>query len=482
MLQQNLIYGIQEKIKRNSLGHKEVLEESTLVEPSEKETELVLESSFASAIYEKAEKAKQKEEIQKTLITESFTMRKAEKKLTKDIVYFNYLYENYVADIFKDQYKELVESIFEDTIKLYQECDVTPRLLTPAVDSNELTEATIEDIYKNNLNESIKEKYTKPLLSGTISELYESEIRTLTKKLIEEGVQVDLEQVRVYMPFEEAVYQFNRSVLIPSIAEKPIQSFMESMTEEYKEFLEETAEDILQRLEKKIRLLTSMIAPEMFNKAVEAEGVDAPKMAGVTIVVDKNFDGDQDCDDGVCPDEVVATDPEAAEELADDEEAEDIDKATEDLVGAEEEAREELELANEPEDYETEEADEEAEESPVEQSLENGEEEPGAIELDLSLENPNPDDDNAPSNDSDVALSGDGEEVGELSTEPAELPGDKATPGAETEPGVDIEVDADETPEEALENKEDVSEEIPDEEETEELEKEEKKDLSEDKK
>jgi len=71
----------------------------------------------------------------------------------------------------------LLESIFEYTIKLYQETDITPRLISPAIASEELTENQIVDLYKNNLNETIKNKYTKPLLSGKITELYENEIR-----------------------------------------------------------------------------------------------------------------------------------------------------------------------------------------------------------------------------------------------------------------------------------------------------------------
>ena len=483
MLQTNLIFGIQKKIKENSSAHSDikVLEESeTTPEVGEVENsnraEPIMESSFLSSIYEKAEASKKKEEIRTNLIHESFTLRKAEKKLSKDVVYFNYLYENYVPEVFKEQYTELVESIFSDTIKLYQECDVTPRLMTLAVDSSELTEATIEDIYKNNLNETIKNKYTTPLLSGKITELYENEIRDLTKKLIEEGAQIDMEQVKVYLPFEEAVYQFNHDILLPETAMRPIQNFMESMTEEYREFLEETAEDILARLEKKIRLLTSLVAPEMFKKAVDAEGVEAPKMAGITIVVDKNFKNDEDCDeDGVCPDEIVASDPEAAEELADEAEAEAIDDETSDVVGAEEEVRDELDLANKPEDYEAEKAEEEAEESAAEETAEHPEQ-PGAVDLDLPMEEPSADVDNVPTNDSDVALSGDGEEEGiDPNGEEAQLPG--AAEGGEVPGDVDSDDEGGEEEIKELETKEDVSEELPDEEEAED-----KEDVSEEEK
>jgi len=438
MLQTNLIFGIQKKIKAGSKhAHKMgLVEEATEVTEAKQEvknSEPILESSFVAGIYQQASAAKKKEESKKTLVTESFHLSKARKKLEKDINYFNYLYENFVDEVFKDQYKTLLESVFEDTIRLYQECDVTPRLISPSLDSVELNENQIIDIYKNRLNETIKNNYTKPLLSGEITEIYENEIRTLTKKLITEGSDLDMEQVRVYMPFEETVYQFNKSILVPEIAEKRVEAFMESMTPEYLEFIEESAEDILRMIEKKIKLLSSLIAPKMFEKAVEAEGVDAPKMAGITIAVDKNFDEDNDCDDGICPDEVAISDPEAAEEMADEEEAEELEASTGDINDVENKVRAEMELATDEEDLEGEEAEEEASESAAEETAEHPNQ-PGAVELDMSLEDGNLDPNTGlAANADDVELQGDGNDYGIDPSDGAKLPGDTESVGKETD-------------------------------------------------
>jgi hypothetical protein len=440
MLQTNLIFGIQKKIKAGSAhAHKMgLVEESTEYKRhSVESTEPILESSFVAGIYEQASAAKKKEEGRKTLVTEAFHLTKARKKLEKDINYFNYLYENFVDDVFKDQYKMLLESVFEDTIKLYQECDVTPRLVSPALDSNELNENQIIDIYRNRLNETIKNEYTKPLLSGKITEIYENEIRDITRKLIEEGSTIDMNQVKVYLPFEETVYKFNKEILVPEIAERRVEAFMESMTEDYLEFIEESAEDILQKIEKKIKLLTSLISPNIFDKAVDAEGVEAPKMAGISITIDKNFDGDAECDDGICPDEVASTDPEAAEEMADEEEAIELDAETGDINDVEEGVRDNMDLANDAEDYEnTESMEEEAEESAAEETAEHPEQ-PGAVEMELAVQ----DGDAEPGsgmvvNTDDVDIQGDGNDFGEDPAVGATLPG-----GAES---VGEEVDSDE--------------------------------------
>ncbi len=441
MLQTNLIFGIHKQIKEGRAaknqgrGQGGMLEESDqLVEASPKK-EVLLENyhnpSLISGIYEQTKKSQRQTAQKQVLMTEAFHLSKVKKKLNKDISYFNYLYENFVSENFQEDFQLLLENIFEDTIRLYQECDVTPRVISPAIDSNELTENQIVDLYKNSLNKSIKDNYTKPLLSGKITELFESEIRLLTTKLVEEGVTADIEQVRVYLPFEETVYRFNREVIIPKIAQSRIESYMESTTSEYTDLLEESAEDIMKSIEKKIKLLTSMVSPDMFNKVVDADGVNAPKMAGISIAVDKNFnddDGDLNDDGDICPMEAAAMDPEAAEELDAEDEAEELDAEGEDIVGAEEEAKDGLGQASSSEDLESSAAEDAAELSASENSSDD--DQPGAIEKDLPSESASLGAGGHADNTSDVDLQGKGYDNGvDVQSLNATLPG-SSTPGS----------------------------------------------------
>jgi hypothetical protein len=405
MLQHNLIFGIQQKIKEGRAqaeSGKMTLEENSIESmdsTSKKEVEIILEGSLNTGIYQQTHASQKKAASKKRLVTESFNMSKAQKKLDKDIVFFNYLYENYTEESMKANFSILLESILGDTIRLYQEADVTPRLLSPTLDSNEITESITEDIYRNSLNESIKNNYTKPMLSGKINELYESQMRDLTKKLIQEGSDLDMEQVRVYLPFEESVYNFIKEVVIPKTAASRIEAFMESTDAEYTDLLEESVQDILSKLEQKIKLMSSLISPNMFDKAVEQEGVDAPKMAGITITVDKNFNGDGDGDaDDICPAAAAAMDPEISEEIESEDEAEAI------------------------EDEEAEEAEEAgAVETPEEEAEEEAKH--GAEEMQLPMEDGTPDPANGMvTNDHDVSLSGNGYDNGTLDNPLAELP------------------------------------------------------------
>jgi len=458
MLQSNLIFGIQKKIKERSAkfdqSEKEVLEESSLIDEPQivSRAEPMLESSFIAGMYQKTESAKKKKEVKGRLVTESFHMAKVQRKLEKDITYFNYLYENFVEEAFKEQYMTLLESLFEDTINLYKECDVTPRLISLSLDTNELSENQVIDIYKNSLNENIKNNYTKALLSGTITELYENELRILTRGLIEEGSEISAEQVKVYLPFEENLYKFNKNILVPKAAQSKMDAFMESMTEEYLLFIEESAQDMLQNMEKKVRLMTSMVSPKMFEKVVDTDGieggVDASKMAGITIAIDKNFDTEEE--DGGCSMDAVAGDLEAQEEIADEEEATDIENANEDLVQAEEETREDMDMATSSEDYEDiPKREEEAEESASEETLETGDQ-PGAVELDLKVQDETNGDGESVNKD-DVALQGTGNDNGEDPAIGAQLPG-----GGEAV-GTEIDSDDSESSEEELEDLEDTS-------------------------
>ncbi len=433
MLQTNLIFGIQKKIKD---GHRAT--EAPVVQEKE---EVLLENfynpSLISDIHQQTEKAKKQKAHKTVLMTEAFHVSKAEKKLQKDISYFNYLYENFVDESFQGDYQMLLENIFQDTIRLYQECDVTPRVISPALDSNELTENQIVDLYKNSLNENIKNNYTKPLLSGKISELFESEIRILTKKLLEEGVSADIDQVRVYLPFEETVYRFNREIMIPKNADVKMTSFMESATSDYTDLLEETAQDIMKSIEQKIKLLTSMVSPNMFEKAVDSEGaVNAPKMAGISITVDKNFN-DEECGDGPCPADAEAMDTDAAEELADEAEAEELDAASEDIVGAEEDARDNMGVVSNVDDLETSAQEDTAELSPAESAGE--EDQPGAIEADLPSAIGTANASGSITNDSDVSLQGSGNDNGvAASTTSATLPGSVANAGTDVSNTSDV--------------------------------------------
>lgn len=247
--------------------------------------------NFANEMYRRTRRTKETAENKKSLMMESFSDKKLQKKLKSDMIYFDYIFENFVDNdtTAKESYKKVLGSIFESAIELYKECDVTPRVISEALHSTELTEASMLDIYKANFNLDIKNNYTKPMLSGKIATIYESEFSDLYKRIIQEGgdITINNEDIQIYMPFEESVYRFTRSVILPKNAESQIAKFID-IEKNHEELFEGTAESMLSDLSRKVKLLASLVSPNMFNKVVDSD-VDGNKMAGITIVTDKNF-------------------------------------------------------------------------------------------------------------------------------------------------------------------------------------------------
>jgi len=297
---------------------------------------------FLSTIEEQVQHAKKKEEIKMTLMTEAYDQNKAEKKLAKDMIYFNYLIENFVPEAQMSDFKMILESTLVSFLDLHKECDIKPRMLTESVMNIELSEGQILDTYRNHLNLSIKDNYTKPALSGTLGELYESEFKTLVGKLVEEGVSVDMEAISTYLPFEQTIYEFTESVLIPEATKMKLDKIVEEQSE-LTDLFENTAEDLIQDIRKKIKALVSIVAPNMFNKAVDSD-VDGTKMAGITITVDKNFDsGLGSTNTGTCPGKIDSGD------IVDELDAE-LEATDDDVLNPENEPEEPVEIDSDLED------------------------------------------------------------------------------------------------------------------------------------
>ena len=97
MLQTNLIFGIQKKIKEGKTQTASgMLEESTTEVPSvpEERAQLIMEGSLNTGIYQQTHSAKKKIVTRSKLVTEAFNMHKVQKKLNKDISFFNCVFRS----------------------------------------------------------------------------------------------------------------------------------------------------------------------------------------------------------------------------------------------------------------------------------------------------------------------------------------------------------------------------------------------------
>jgi len=319
-------------------SNEKILEESTvsaedLVKNEEESLKKIVEEAhvrkmdFTRALYTKINKALNKEEKKKEIIYESYNPNLFEEKGLKDLVFISSIieeaYEGF-PEKYKEELYEMTKSLMMDVIDLYKEANVKPRYLSPSLMKKEISENEIIRIYKDNMKKFLNENYLKPLMTEKFNETYKNDIKKVTKLLTENGVDVNLDELMLYYPFEKTLQEFFESVLIPEPAKIKIKYFEETQNPEYFEFFDRNVRVLQESIEDKISKIISLIAPFLFNKTVETEeDINPIKYAGVSIVCKKVNDGPMICHvrEGNAPDvdeDVLET---AEEELQDEAEA-----------------------------------------------------------------------------------------------------------------------------------------------------------------
>jgi hypothetical protein len=342
---------VREKFKKanleeNFLDAKKSLEESTVVENDDfkKKAQLTKEIyenkiAYMSRLYSKINKANDRIEKKAEFITESFNRNLFEEKMNKDLVYFKHILENVLPSGESKVYQELHETVYElmkealiKTIELYEETNVKPRYLTPALNAKNIEETKIIDLYNTHFKKYLTENYIIPLRKGKIEELNESEdIKQLTRYLIENGIEENIDNIIAYLPFEKRVKEFLENVLIPEPARKKIEYFIESQDLAYFDIYEKNAKTIYESLEDIIEKIASIISPFLFKNSVDIdtdEEMNPLKYAGVSIMCRKVNDGPM-----VCKVKKEETgDDKNIEDVEDDENIEDIAKEVEKIA------------------------------------------------------------------------------------------------------------------------------------------------------
>ena len=303
-----------------------------------KETKEIYENNllYMSKLYSKVNKSNDKIERKSKFITESFNRNVFEEKMNKDLIYFKYLIETILPKNESNVYKELHETtldLFKDamlkTIELYEETNVKPRYLSPSLNAKEIEESRIVNIYNANFEKFLTENYIMVLRKGT-QELNETEdIKKLTKYLIENGIEENIDNIVAYLPFEKRVKEFLENILIPEPAKNQMNLFLESQDLAYFDIFENNVKTLQESFDGIMEKIASVLSPFMFSKKVDIDSdIDPVKYAGVSMVCKKIDDGPMVCKMG-------EEDKKDAEE--DIENVDDIEKKVDDI--AEEDAK-----------------------------------------------------------------------------------------------------------------------------------------------
>jgi len=256
---------------------------------------------FMKKVFSKIGSAEKAEKRKAELITENYSRNIFTEKAQKDLIYFKTLFENAFEGQPKELQKlkheiiDLFESVLKDVIELYQETNTKPRYISPTLNKVYMTEDEIIKVYNRHFKHFLQENYLKPLFNQELQEA--EEIKKFTRFLAENNVNVNMEDVITYLPFEKAIKEFLEHVLIPETSMKKINIFMESQAPEYFEIFDRNAKVLLESIEDKIMRIASVLAPFLFEKTVDADmSVKPTQFAGLSLVCKKVNDGPMVCE------------------------------------------------------------------------------------------------------------------------------------------------------------------------------------------
>mgnify|MGYP003572498275 CR=1 FL=1 len=207
-----------------------------------------------------------------------------ESKLENDarfIVGMSTMLEEAQVDAF---YKEL-ETLLESTGDLYKEVDMKPRTCSRAVDTQELTESTISEIYSKNFTQSINKDFAQPLMEGTLLADYKDEAALLMESAIAADVTADMdsELYLKYSIFENTLHKNLEKIILPETLLERTENYIEAQDKEYFEVFTKNAGTLLGTIEESISAIVTMIAPKLFEESTGVAGT--ANFAGISAIL-----------------------------------------------------------------------------------------------------------------------------------------------------------------------------------------------------
>ncbi len=342
--------------KKNADSDARMLEESTKADVMLKSARP--NANFTFEVSTKVNKLKSLEESIQRLSTESYSASKLENKLGYDYQYLKHLSENsFQVQESKDLFMSLVEEALVLTADLYKETNVTPRLMSLAI-NEDLTESENNTIYENALTHSLEKNFRIPLLQGNLLQENEEEVKTIIKKSVDNGMndlgEIDPGEMATYLPFQNTVKDHVSETLIPDAAMGKIDDFNNAQDETYAQF-EGNAPAVMAKLDNILDKISTMLAPALFKDKVDMgedsfDGTKYAMMKAVTGMGEGAEDDSSPCamaaplpageagEAGEAPgtsDEIIGMDGELAEDAGDTEIEAEADAIDIDLPEAE---------------------------------------------------------------------------------------------------------------------------------------------------
>ena len=305
IIEESKTYKVNKVTTRSKFNHKADLKGSKKVLEEVYSNPL----DFSKKIFNKIEKAKNKNKRATQLLHENFSINIFEDKTSKDLKYLTHIFEetfNFIKDELKvkteinesleNTVNDLLKKTLVESVQLHKEANIKPRYLTPALASRQLTENELINIYNKNFKRYLTENYLIPLQKGELQD--SKEIVKFAKTLMENGIDVNLDDLVVYLPFEKTVRSFFESILLPDGSKFKLNLFLENQDDIYFEYFEENAKYLNECMHSDIGKIASMVSPFLFKNKIDtemSEDFNPVKMAGVSMACEKIDDGPMVC-------------------------------------------------------------------------------------------------------------------------------------------------------------------------------------------
>lgn len=220
---------------------------------------------------------------QPTIGADTFNESSLEAKLQHDGKFFMGL-TSVLEESQQEKYFEQLSILLEATQDIFIEINMKPRTCSQAVDTQELTESAISEIYSKNFTDKVNKDFALPLFEGTLLEMYKPEARLLTEASIASGLsnEIDNELFLKYALFENTLVKNMRKIVIPEALEEKTQAFINTQDAEYFEVFTKNAKALDNTITESIINMVSMVAPKLFEESTGLKDSGVNKFAGIS--------------------------------------------------------------------------------------------------------------------------------------------------------------------------------------------------------
>ena len=243
---------------------------------------------------------------------DQFDYGRFKEKLSNDVTFLESIYDDLIGDKnVKEKFAQLVEETAASVFKMLEEADVTPKMITPAVEfaSHPLSESEIVEHYRRAFNLILESTFNKKNLAGDL--LFEDDGRCIVQRQISpDAVKIvktcvktgalddnDPEIAVKYANAEQSIVDAIRQLFLPRGTMDALTKYQAGIDDGYKDIFGDQFDQNMATFQNGCQKIGTLLAPFIFKRALDQTGANVNfnpvSLAGVSNL-DPDNDGDVD--------------------------------------------------------------------------------------------------------------------------------------------------------------------------------------------